>query len=655
MADDIEAMNRVRIAMGYDPLPVPGAPIVHGPVFKESKSNTSPNEEVASTVNSRQAAADSNWERLEAQRRAEEERQAKKERLRKERERAQLSAKLQGKGLGEADENEMDTKSWLMGQKKRQKKLEKDRTRKLQEELAERENQIDYTAADLRGVKVGHDFENFDEGTEQILTLKDAGVEDSEEEDELENAALKDQEKLKERLENKKRKRIYDPNDENGDGSKSLLAQYDDVDGPAKKSKRFTLDGSGSTIEAAQAAQAGSTTRKGVTISLDIINEGTAPISDYAESTGVKVKKPKKKKTKHSRKKVVDEDDDFPMNGSTESVEAEAMDTDAPKKVMFDSNSFDDDDLQLKLAQQRREALKKRKKLRPEDLAKQIREEVSVTPDAMDTAEDGDEEGPGLIIDETSRFVSNLERPDTSPPDVKSESRPQSVGRTDLHEDVNMELKDDLEEGEELPDAKPYHSVSTEVGNAGLEDEATVSSGIGATMKLLKDRGLVDGANALELSEAQRRRQDFLAHKKKAENEAERQGKLQRERERQSGRLDHMTVKDREERARNTNAQRDHQESRRLAEIFSHEYRPTVELKYHDEYGRSLGQKDAFKHLSHQFHGKGSGKGKTEKTLKKIEDEKRRMAQNSLDSSQHRAMNYNASDQTTEQRPKGSK
>jgi len=41
-------------------------------------------------------------------------------------------------------------------------------------------------------------------------------------------------------------------------------------------------------------------------------------------------------------------------------------------------------------------------------------------------------------------------------------------------------------------------------------------------------------------------------------------------------------------------------------------------------------QKEAFKFLSHQFHGKGSGKLKTEKRLKRIEDEKKRMAASSL-------------------------
>jgi U4/U6.U5 tri-snRNP-associated protein 1 len=46
----------------------------------------------------------------------------------------------------------------------------------------------------------------------------------------------------------------------------------------------------------------------------------------------------------------------------------------------------------------------------------------------------------------------------------------------------------------------------------------------------------------------------------------------------------------------------------------------------------------AFKFLSHQFHGKGSGKAKTEKRLKKIEDEKKREAAGGLSSAADNAV-----------------
>ncbi len=61
--------------------------------------------------------------------------------------------------------------------------------------------------------------------------------------------------------------------------------------------------------------------------------------------------------------------------------------------------------------------------------------------------------------------------------------------------------------------------------------------------------------------------------------------------------------------------------------------------KYIDEFGRKMDKKEAFKHLSHQFHGKGSGKQKTEKHLKRIDDDKKREAQSTLDASQATGMN----------------
>ena len=50
-------------------------------------------------------------------------------------------------------------------------------------------------------------------------------------------------------------------------------------------------------------------------------------------------------------------------------------------------------------------------------------------------------------------------------------------------------------------------------------------------------------------------------------------------------------------------------------------YIPNVKLEYVDDGGRRLNEKEAFRHLSHKFHGKGSGKIKTEKRQKKFMEE----------------------------------
>lgn len=50
-------------------------------------------------------------------------------------------------------------------------------------------------------------------------------------------------------------------------------------------------------------------------------------------------------------------------------------------------------------------------------------------------------------------------------------------------------------------------------------------------------------------------------------------------------------------------------------------YNPNVKLEYIDDSGRLLNEKEAFRYLSHKFHGKGPGKNKIEKRLKKSEQE----------------------------------
>lgn len=44
-----------------------------------------------------------------------------------------------------------------------------------------------------------------------------------------------------------------------------------------------------------------------------------------------------------------------------------------------------------------------------------------------------------------------------------------------------------------------------------------------------------------------------------------------------------------------------------------------IKIEYKDEFGRVLGPKDAFRYISWAFHGKGPGKKKREKLLRKIE------------------------------------
>lgn len=669
-AISIEETNRIRVSLGMKPLPVPGAT---GPVFKEAAPE--PAEDLGSTLESRQAESYDNYRKIQEAEDAKKKRDAKAEAIKKARDAAKRFSKLEGKGLGEADEGELDAKSWLLKQKKRQKEI--DKARKREQELADAESAAEYTAKDLAGVKVGHELDTFEEGEEQVLTLKDTTIDENEEEgDELENLDLREREKLHDKLELKKKKPVYNPNDvEDETGEKSILAHYDE-EIVGKKGARFTLDGQGSTKETL--AELGSVQKmKPKAFSLDILSKYTTtfyhaivqkliatsddePKSDYLDMSEVKIKKPKKKKAKSTRQKAVDEDDIFPVvEAANTPADEDSMDIDKPveaiKKRTFEDISFvDDDDLQASLAAQRRKALKKRKIIKPEDLAQQIREEASATP-----AAENEEEG-GLVIDETSEFVANLQKPGAPEPKKRSTLR-KSEGVTamgdnsDEEGDVTMvQSYADLEDEEDRAARLLREEMEVDdMTETGLDREANLDRGLGSTLKLLKERGIIKTEDSGDLNEIYRRKQLFLAEKQRREADAEKKARSQRERDRTTGRLDRMSAREKEDYARSQNNFRDQQESRQLAEHFSKEYKPNVELKYIDDFGRSMNQKEAFKHLSHQFHGKGSGKQKTEKMLKKIEDEKRREAQSSLDGSQMGGMSGAAAQQLKKNRQAG--
>ena len=648
----IEEANKIRLSMGLPALPGTGASTAtSGPAFKPAKEDDDSDDEPASTIDTREAAAHDNWKKLQDDAKAKRKREERAAAIKRDREKAARFAKLEGQGLADAD-NDEDDLAWLKSSKKRQKKIAK--AEQMQKDLEERERQareaMQYTEADLAGVKVGHEVDEFDD-EDQILVLKDTAV-DAEDDDELEAVALKEKERLQERLDSKKRKRAYDPNDMDESGQKSILAQYDEeIDG--KKGKTFTLDGQGRTVEDIQAASMSSAKPHKVAISLDILKDD-APANDYMDLSEVKMKKPKKKKSKKAKRERI-EDEDEVLALPTEASAADDMDVDGgesalpkrnKKKSVFDESLVDDDDLQANLAAQRQKALKNRRKMRPEDIARQLREEESTPqPDVLESTEDVD--GAALIIDETTEFVQNLgaSAGDDDDDELRRKRRKSShvsegiksmgdVAMADEDGDIDMAQSYGEAADANEPEARSESRArSFDITETGLEAEKTVDQGLGATLALLRQRGLVTQANADDRNAHYRDRQKFLADKVKAEAEAERQRKIARERERGSARWNTMTPREREEWARKANTNADMSESRRLAEIFNKEYKPNVELNYVDEHGRQMNQKEAFKQLSHQFHGKGSGNTKTKKYLDKVAAEKKKMAESSLEAS----------------------
>lgn len=264
----IEETNRIRLSLGMKPLHVPGAQQAE----RGAASNTEG--EAASTLESLQAQAYDNYRNHLDAESSKKRREAKAAAVRKARDQARRFALLEGKGLGEADgSGNFDAKTWLMGQKKRLKKIEK--ARKLEEELAAAEaaaaEAVQYTSKDLAGIQVAHDTSAFIQGDEQILTLKDATIDENEQGgDELENIELREGEKFTEKLELLKKKPGYNFEDDEI-RNRSILSQYDE-EIYGKKTKKFTLDSTGAIAELSDILdQPSQKTSNGHNMSLDDI------------------------------------------------------------------------------------------------------------------------------------------------------------------------------------------------------------------------------------------------------------------------------------------------------------------------------------------------------------------------------------------------
>ena len=408
----VDETNKLRLSLGLKPLKV------------DSGATGAPTGECdPDSTEGRERLAVDNWKAHAATVDKETARKRRHDDLRKAREAAQRFRKLEGVGLADEEDDGAgeDTVSWVRKMKRRQKIKADEIAAKLEAELeAEARERKDYTAAELAGLKVKHDLADLDElggGEETILTLKDSTIEENEEEgDELISTDLVERERLLERLDLKKKKPAYNVYEDEEEGAeKTLLSQYDDDDDKERRKKRFVLDASGGLAGNESYRQQVAEKLKAKALSLDL--PGPEIPSDYVDPATVKVRKPKKK-SKSTRKRPADDDDSLnPAPVPAPAVDPSEMELDetaapaAPKRKIAEDASFvDDEDLQAQLTLQRRAALKKRRILKPADIARQFRAEADAAPMQMEE----DEEAPGLVIDETSEFVATLRAPTAS-------------------------------------------------------------------------------------------------------------------------------------------------------------------------------------------------------------------------------------------------
>ncbi|GER41757.1 U4/U6.U5 tri-snRNP-associated protein [Striga asiatica] len=492
----------------------------------------------------------------------------------------------------------------------------------MNDEESDDEAATQHISHDLGGVKILHGIDKVLEGGAVVLTLKDQSIladgDINQETDMLENVEIGEQKRRNEAyMAAKKKTGVYDDKfSEEPGAEKRILPQYDDP----MTDEGVTLDSSGHFTgeaerkleELRQRIRGTSAIARGE----DLNSNGKISSDYYTEEEMTKFKKPKKKKSLRKKEKLDldaleaeaisvglgSEDLGSRNDGKRrnrreeqDKIEAEmranayklayAKAEEASKALRQEQASGiqieeeetpvfgdDDEDLRKSLETARKIALKKQK------------EEEKSGPDvlirlASTTADDSTKENPDagsgdqpenkVVFTEMEEFVWGLQlEDDEKNPESEDVFMEEDVGpRTTSDQEM-----EDVDGGwsqvkETEKDKIPLKEEEKEVVPDETIHEPAVGKGIAATLKLLQDRGVLK-----ETVEWGGRNMD----KKKS----------------------------------------------KLVGINNGEEKE-IRIERTDEYGRILTPKEAFRQLSHKFHGKEPGKMKQEKRMRQYEEELR--------------------------------
>uniref|UniRef100_A0A6Q2YCD1 Spliceosome associated factor 1, recruiter of U4/U6.U5 tri-snRNP n=1 Tax=Esox lucius TaxID=8010 RepID=A0A6Q2YCD1_ESOLU len=533
-----------------------------------------------------------------------------------------------------------DTVAWVERSRKmaKEKELAEKRAKLLQEMD---EEFVPSALVDLKGLTVQHKMESFNEGETVILTLQDKGVLE-EEDDVLVNVGLVDKEKAEKNVELKKKKPDYKAyeDDESVDDMvtfkpRTVLGKYDEeIDGEKKKSFRLSKGGCAEG-ERERELQAIRETLRNQAQSLEM--PALAIASEYytpQEMVGFKKTKQrvrkirKKEKTSPSALKLDDtRNTDFGSrargrgrkqpNEEVPELDNEGVPIpglDVPQQSddvrMADMDISDDEDFtppepavleEDEAEQELQKQLEKQRKLKQKQMLKDSGEKVAEQVRGLARGDDSDTEDKknlNIVFNATSEFCRTLgdiptyglsgNREDQEDiMDFEQEAERDGGGGSDSEGDENVGWSIvNVDEEQKQPD---FSTASTTI----LDEEPIVNSGLAAALALCKNKGLLD----TQMQKIARVRAPT--------------GALPND---NYSIEDKMTIDDKYSRR---------EEYRGFTQDFKEKdaYKPDVKIEYVDESGRKLTPKEAFRQLSHRFHGKGSGKMKTERRMKKLEEE----------------------------------
>lgn len=359
-----------------------------------------------------------------------------------------------------------------------------------------------------------------------------------------------------------------------------------------------------------------------------------------------------KKKKRPARTTTISSslNDDDPSASTSNEMDIDSPSTSsAPRQIertsLDSSNLIDDDDLAVSLARQRREAakrqikeMKERARLAVENpiaIKEEDEGESEVGTKKQEEAKDGDQDNV-LVMDDTSEFVRNIRvaaeeaasKPqrkasvvpkkedgkldmrglDSVQPRIKEEEHEvplseMSTGgwnaapeRDEEEEDALMRnlderprSEDGREDGEDETKPKPPKGAGDddeEFGTTG--GEKLVSKGLASTLSILRHQGLMKPRTPEEIAK----------EKEFKEREAWLTSQRRRDAERERERIESRNAGDRKDQRQREyeNKLRDQRDAQAALEAYQN-YKPVVDIKYHDEFGRDMTPKE----VNHSF------------------------------------------------------
>ncbi|EFX76024.1 hypothetical protein DAPPUDRAFT_306323 [Daphnia pulex] len=482
-----------------------------------------------------------------------------------------------------------------------------------------------YTSRDLRGIKVEHDREMIAEGKEVVLTLKDQNIL-QEEGDVLVNVNLVDIERYKKNNEIKKQRPGYQPYEEEEVDElglpkpKLLLAKYDtEIEG--EKHDSFVLGKIGDEEAKMKAQKLMKDKLKLQQKKIESLESRPLQIASeyYTAEEMVSFKKVKRrvKKVRSKGDGILKADD---LIQETQETTSSDLGSRSRKKRMDEEVTEDLSGFKITVDESQKEirqALLKANKLKERKADQWDMNMItrSLKREPLEETE-GMEEDPlksSIILNATAEFCRTLgDIPTYGMAGNRDEDEDELMDfERQLAEERrrNQEKEERKREAERLQERGGWNVLERENDQGSddsmdvdrnekdnatviLDEEPDVGSGMAAALKLAMSKGYLEKQEKKRIV-ISKSAQELQAQRYTIEDKAAEDDKYSR-RNRFDGPV--VEFKDKEG------------------------YKPLPKLEYIDDNGKAMSTKEAFRHLSHKFHGKGSGKLKSEKRAKKDED-----------------------------------